>query len=1002
MKKQFFIIAFLIFAGATMLSAQVTFTVNGIPDHRNQYHAFTNVKLWIDYQTKVDSATLIIYNGKIVATGKGIKIPDGAVLHNMSGKTIYPSFIDLDSQYGITPAVAGEKPKGQQHNSSTKGAYSWNQALKPEVQANGMFAANDQQATPLRKAGFGTVLTFSHDGIARGTAVLVLLAEDKEQEIVIKEKAAACYSFSKGTSQQDYPTSEMGAIALLRQSYLDADWYNRGGRDEEYNISLKAWNDNQGIPQLFESENKFQSLRIDKVGDEFGVKFIVRGSGDEYQRATEMKATGNSFILPLKFPEAYDLSDPYEIINISLEDLKHWEMAPANAFLLNQAGVPIAFTSSGLKDATEFCDQLRKVISYGLPSQEALKACTYTPAALMGVSDKLGSLKKDMIANFIIASGDLFNKESVILENWIRGKQYVINKSNTSDIRGTYTLAIQNRQNFHLQITGEVHDLKAKVGIGTDTVNGTVSLNNHQVIIKFETKKDPDKGHFVLTGFRKDALSFSFSGNGLDPAANVITWSANRTSTSYTALPADTTAKEIPQWGNLLFPNKAYGFSKLPEKEKILFRNVTVWTNEKEGILTNHDVLIADGKIAKLGKNLDSAGATVVDGTGKHFTSGIIDEHSHIAINGNVNECSHTITSEVRIGDVVNSDDINIYRQLSGGVTTSQLLHGSCNPVGGQSAIIKLRWGLPPEKMKFEGADGFIKFALGENVKQSNWGDDFKTRYPQTRMGVEQVYLDAFRRAKEYEASWKKFGSDSKNAKQPRRDLRLETLVEIMNKKRFITCHSYQQGEINMLMQVADSMGFKINTFTHILEGYKVADKMKAHGVGASTFSDWWAYKFEVIEAIPHNGAIMHDVGVVVAFNSDDAEMARRLNQEAAKAVKYGNISEEEALKFVTLNPAKLLHIDNRVGSIKEGKDADVVLWNDNPLSAYARVQMTLVDGIRYFDINRDAQLRNEIQKERSRIISKMMKAPGKDKSGGSKKPTFREEELKHCLDDEE
>jgi imidazolonepropionase-like amidohydrolase len=999
MKKQLFSIILLVFAGSAILKAQETFPVNGIPDQRKQYHAFTNVKLWTDYQTQTDSATLIIYDGKVMASGKGIKIPDGAVIHNMKGKNIYPSFIDLDSQYGVNPAAPGEKPKGQQHNSSTKGAYSWNQALKPEVHANEIFDANDQNAAPLRKAGFGTVLTFSHDGVARGTGAVVLLSDDKDQEEIIKDKAAACYSFNKGTSQQDYPSSEMGSIALLRQAYLDADWYKKGGFKEEYNISLQAWNDNQGIPQLFEAEDKFQSIRIDKVGDEFGVKFIIKGSGDEYERLAEIKATGNAFILPLKFPEGYDLSDPYEIINISLEELKHWEMAPANAFLLNQAGVPFAFTSSGLKDASEFCELLRKVVSYGLPVQEALKACTYTPATLMGVSDKVGALKKDMIANFIITSGDLFSKENIILENWIQGKQYIINKSNTSDIRGTYTLSVQNRQNYNLQISGELYDLKAKVGVGADTVNGSVNLNNHQVTIKFESKKDPDKGSFVLSGFRKDTLSFCICREWTGSCFKSCSWTASRISPLFPPLPADTTTKEIPQWGNVLYPNKAYGFSKLPEKEKVLFHNVTVWTNEKEGILTNQDVLIADGKIAKIGTNLDSAGAIVVDGTGKHLTSGIIDEHSHIAISSNVNECSHAITSEVRIGDVIDCDDINIYRQLAGGVTTAQLLHGSCNPIGGQSAIIKLRWGLSPEKLKFEGADGFIKFALGENVKQSNWGDDYKTRYPQTRMGVEQVYLDGFMRAKEYEASWKKYSSDNKNVKQPRRDLRLETLVEIMNKKRFITCHSYQQGEINMLMHVADSMGFKINTFTHILEGYKVADKMKAHGVGASTFSDWWAYKFEVIEAIPYNGAIMHDEGLIVAFNSDDGEMARRLNQEAAKAVKYGNISEEEAFKFVSLNPAKLLHIDNRVGSIKVGKDADVVLWNDNPLSAYARVQMTFIDGVRYYDINRDAQSRIEIQNERARILSKMSKEGGKDKSAGAKKPMFREEVLKHCLD---
>ncbi|MFM7078251.1 MAG: amidohydrolase family protein, partial [Bacteroidota bacterium] len=328
------------------------------------------------------------------------------------------------------------------------------------------------------------------------------------------------------------------------------------------------------------------------------------------------------------------------------------------------------------------------------------------------------------------------------------------------------------------------------------------------------------------------------------------------------------------------------------------------------------------------------------------------------------------------------------------------LLHGSCNPIGGQSAIIKLRWGKSAEEMKFENAPGFIKFALGENVKQSNWGDDFRSRYPQSRMGVEQVYVDAFTRAIEYE-NLRKATSGNKTPSLFRRDLRLEALTEIMNNKRHITCHSYQQGEITMLMRVADSLGFKVNTFTHILEGYKIADKMKEHGVGASSFSDWWAYKYEVIEAIPHNGAILHDVGVTVAFNSDDAEMARRLNQEAAKAIRYGGLSEEEALKFVTLNPAKLLRIDDRVGSIKVGKDADLVLWSENPLSIYAKAQKTFIDGVCYYDSVRDVQMRKEVEEERLRIMTKMQNS---NKKGGSeaRSPSFKYQKLFHCMDEEE
>jgi imidazolonepropionase-like amidohydrolase len=352
----------------------------------------------------------------------------------------------------------------------------------------------------------------------------------------------------------------------------------------------------------------------------------------------------------------------------------------------------------------------------------------------------------------------------------------------------------------------------------------------------------------------------------------------------------------------------------------------------------------------------------VIDATGKHLTPGILDEHSHIAIEGGVNEGTHAVTAEVRIGDVIDPDDINIYRQLAGGVTAAHLLHGSANPIGGQCQLIKLRWGAEPEELKFEGAPATIKFALGENVKQSNWGDRFTRRYPQTRLGVEEIMRDAFQAALEYEAEWQRWRALPERERQrsipPRRDLQLEALLEILRGKRLIHCHSYVQSEILMLMRLAEQFGFRVNVFTHVLEGYKVARELARHGAGASTFSDWWAYKFEVYDAIPYNPAIMHEQGVLVAINSDDAEMGRRLAQEAGKSVGYSGISEEEALKFVTLNPARMLRVDHRVGSIEVGKDADIVLWSGPPLSTRSVVEQTYVDGRCYFDRVRDEQLR--------------------------------------------
>ena len=443
----------------------------------------------------------------------------------------------------------------------------------------------------------------------------------------------------------------------------------------------------------------------------------------------------------------------------------------------------------------------------------------------------------------------------------------------------------------------------------------------------------------------------------------------------------------------------------IPKFQNIAIKNVTVWTNEQEGILNNATIFIENGKIKRVEidpkKSVELAkDMLIIDGKGKHLTSGIIDEHSHIAISRGVNEGGQAVTAEVSIGDVVNPDDINIYRQLSGGVTAAQLLHGSANPIGGQSALIKLKWGFSPDEMLIKDAPKFIKCALGENVKQANWGDFNTVRFPQSRMGVEQVFYDGFTRAKAYKKEWEdyqvnlgKIGASTIFA--PRKDLELEVLNEILDSKRFISCHSYVQSEINMLMHVADSMGFKINTFTHILEGYKVADKMKKHGAGGSTFSDWWAYKFEVNDAIPYNAKLMQDQGLVVAINSDDAEMGRRLNQEAAKSVKYGGMSEEEAWKMVTLNPAKLLHLDDRMGSVKIGKDADLVLWTGNPLSIESKVELTMIDGLILYNRNNNLALEERNTKERARLINKMLES---NEKGEATKPFIKKgRRLYHC-----
>ena len=370
------------------------------------------------------------------------------------------------------------------------------------------------------------------------------------------------------------------------------------------------------------------------------------------------------------------------------------------------------------------------------------------------------------------------------------------------------------------------------------------------------------------------------------------------------------------------------------------------------GTIANGTVVMRDGKIAAIGgpDTAVPAGAEVVDVTGRFVSPGIIDAHSHIA-NDAINEGGTTVSSMTGMHDVLDPTDISIYRDIAGGLTTANILHGSANPIGGKNAVIKLRWGAKrASELVFEGAMPGIKFALGENPKDLRQGQlTGPRRYPLTRQGVEFVIRDAFIRAKAYQKAWKdyeKAKASSPDALPPRRDLQLEPLVEILEGKRLVHAHCYRADEILMLIRVADEMGFKIATFQHVLEGYKVAKEIAAHGAGASTFSDWWGYKIEADDAIPHNAAIMVRKGVLVSVNSDSAEHARRLNTEAAKSIKWGGLNDDEALALVTINPAKQLRIDNRVGSLEAGKDADIAVWTHHPLSSYAIVDRVYIDGM--------------------------------------------------------
>ena len=971
--------------------AQPTFPLNGVADQREANYVFTNATILRDSKTTLTNATMVVRQGRIVSVGQNVNVSNTDVVIDCKGKHIYPSFIDIFSDYGMPvaqrPSMSAFSFNGPQTlTSAQKGAYGWNQAIRSDVDASRLFTVDEAKAKSMRDMGFGAVLTHQKDGIARGTGTLVTLASQKENSVMVKEKASAHYSFNKGNSTQSYPSSMMGSIALLRQTYQDAWWYFNNPAKEGVNLTLQAWNNSQKLAQIFDAGDKWNVLRADRIGDEVGVQYIIKAGGNEYQRIREMAETKAPFILPLNFPAAMDVEDPNDARFVSLADMKHWEMAPTNPAAFEKAGIPFCLTTADLRDGRSFSANLRKAIDNGLSESAAMDALTRMPAQFLGVTDQVGTLEPGKLANFIITSGPVFQENTQILQNWVQGVKYAVKEEAWNDAKGMYRLSVQapgGARDYLLDVKGS----SAANVIGKDTVSAKFSHDGKLVKMSFPAAKK-SKGQYRLSGVSNGD---TWSGMGEDSSGNRFTWSAvwqsaaveKADSSKRKTAPAAVNAK-------VMYPFLPYGWEEAPKPETILIRNATVWTSESAGKLENTDVLVKNGKIAGVGKGLNDPSARVIDGTGKHVTAGLIDEHSHIAA-ASINEGGQSVTSEVRIADNLNPDDINIYRQLSGGVTTSHILHGSANTIGGQTQLIKLRWGANDEELKFKGAPGFIKFALGENVKRSS-STQGNNRFPDTRMGVEQVMMDAFTRAKAYEQEVKRVTAEQrakKNGVQDpfrvvRRDLELDALVEIMNRQRFITCHSYVQSEINAAMKVGERMGFTFNTFTHILEGYKVADKMKAHGANASTFSDWWGYKMEVYEAIPQGPAIMHRVGVNVAINSDDAEMARRLNQEAAKSIKYGGLSEVEALNMVTINPAKMLHVADRVGSIKSGKDADLVVWSDNPLSIYAKAEQTIVDGIVYFDRKKDQQMRQQLSAEKNRLTQKML---GEKRVGGPMAP---------------
>lgn len=977
----------------------------GLRQNEHQAVALTHARIYLSWDRMINDGTLVIRDQRVVAVGEQVAIPPDARVVDVRGKVIFPGFLDMVSDYGLpkTESKPRERRSKPIYENQRRGANSWNAAIHAETEWSQHFAPDPSAAKELLKQGFVAVHSLPQDGVFRGAGVVVTLGQRKPAEEILA-KGFHGLSFNKGNSPQLYPSSLMGSVALLRQTFYDLQWYRTvKNRNEgfEPNAPLEALSNYQG-PFIWESKSELDLLRADLIAREFSLQTIYIGSNTEYQRLDEIVDLKRRIILPLDFPVAPKLTTVALSMDASLHDMRHWERAPANAARLAERNVPFAITTHGLKQPELMWAALRKSIQAGLEPHRALRALTAEPANWLGLSKELGSLDVGKRACFSIWFDSPFENDGAHwLATWVDGQPTADSSSPASiDWRGKYELHMGDRV-LTLDVSGVPTKLKGQLGEG-ETDQPVSELKADGTELTFHAPLDG----FAWTGiyrFRIQAQADRIQGQMVSDFGVAIDFDVNAIEApveDHALKPTSQVADSAGPVSRLTMPNQGFGFEQLPQSETVLFRNATVWTCAELGRQEATDVLISAGVIQAVGRGLSApAGARVVDASGKHLTPGIIDEHSHIAIAGGVNEFSHAVTAEVRIGDVLNPDDISIYRALAGGVTSAQLLHGSANPIGGQAQVIKMRWGASAEGLKFSQAPPSIKFALGENVKQSNAGDHYDIRYPQTRMGVETLMRDRFNAAQEYGKGWDDYHALKPRQREgvlpPRRDLQLQALHEILKSERFIHCHSYVQSEILMLMSLAESFGFRIQTFTHILEGYKVALEMAQHGAGGSTFADWWAYKFEVYDAIPHNPCLMTRAGVVTSVNSDSSELMRRLNQDAAKAVMYCGMDEQEALKMVTLNPAIQLKIDRFVGSLETGKHADLVLWNDHPLSIYAAVEQTWVDGKLMFSTERDRLLRLAVEKERALLVQKILAEAG----GGSKVKSEKNGGHWHCDD---
>jgi imidazolonepropionase-like amidohydrolase len=886
-------------------------------DLKPTVHAIRDARVVTEAGKVLPKATVVIRDGQIETVGPDVKVPADALVLEGKGMVVYPGLIDALSSWGFDAAlrrsaVGDAAPEDFASEALAATKPDNRKGMTPEFLVRNALKNEEDFADNWRKAGITAHLIAPEGGIFVGQSALISLSGASPRDSVLASPVAQHLAFQQlgGT---DYPRVLMGIVAHTRQVLLDAGHHGRlteafevagrVGRRPPADPALAALSPALAgkQPVVIAADTRDQIDRALNFAAEFKLRPIIYGGREAYKSVERLAAEKVPVILRLDFTDetsplvtAQERGMPRRVRD---ERRQERQREAGTVGVLINRGVQVSFATQGLTP-DKFRGSLLKAINASkLPADTMLAALTTAPARLFGVEGQLGSIAKGKAAHLIVTDGDFFAGKARVRHTFADGVRFDHDTGPRAVTRPTATPPAG------AETAGPPGTGRRPGGRRRPPEGGRTRADVEE---KNKAAEEEEKGK---RGAKKEAPE--------DPSKPDV------------ASEIEADRKPAVRTGG-----------------NVLLRGATVLPVSGEAMPAT-DILVRNGKIAAIGKGLEAPeGVQVLDMTGLFIMPGIIDTHCHFAISGGVNEFSLSIVPEVRVADVINSEDTQIYRALAGGVTTARLLHGSANVIGGQDAVIKLKYGRDARSLLVKGGPRGVKFALGENVKRTDG------RFPNTRLGVEAVLVRAFTEAREYRKTWDMYRSKKaagERVNEPRRDLRLEALADVLSGDLKVHCHCYRADEILMLLRVADRFGFQVRSLQHVLEGYKVAAEIAKHGASCSPFSDWWAYKWEAADAIPYCAALLHEAGISVCLKSDSNELMRHMYQEAAKAIKYGGMSELDALKTITLNGAKQLGLDKRTGSIEVGKDADLAIFNGHPLNSFSRVEMTIVEGEIYF-----------------------------------------------------